>query len=203
MTSNWRVAPLRHLIGSIKNGTWGDDPLDDGTDVLCVRAADFDRQKMRVEPSRAPMRHVSPRDHRHLLKRGDLVIEKSGGGEDQPVGAVVRFDLEDQAVCSNFAARIVPAPGIESRYLTYLMASMYLSGVTRKWIKQTTGIQNLDTGGYQSEPCLVPPLDEQRKIADFLDVETARMDRLIELRGRTTALAAERAEALLAPIPFS
>ncbi|MFE1325810.1 hypothetical protein [Streptomyces sp. NPDC058741] len=41
----------------------------------------------------------------------------------------------------------------------------------------------------------LPPLEEQRRIADFLDAETARIDRLAQLRSRSLDLLSERAVA--------
>jgi len=44
---------------------------------------------------------------------------------------------------------------------------------------------------------MVPPLEEQRRIADFLDTETTRLDRLSTLRREQAARLAERAQRLL------
>ena len=41
-----------------------------------------------------------------ILNSGELLIEKSGGGDQQPVGVVMLYDLRDRAVCSNFIARM-------------------------------------------------------------------------------------------------
>ncbi|CAL9277219.1 hypothetical protein SUDANB5_05744 [Streptomyces sp. SudanB5_2050] len=43
----------------------------------------------------------------------------------------------------------------------------------------------------------LPPLGEQRRIADFLDAETARIDELMDLRRRQIALLRERADVAL------
>ncbi|GKR24899.1 hypothetical protein [Aeromonas caviae] len=40
---HWQVKRLKHLISQCQNGVWGDDPLEDGSDTLCIRVADFDR----------------------------------------------------------------------------------------------------------------------------------------------------------------
>src|SRR5262245_126266 len=105
----------------LRNGIWGSEP-DGVNDITCVRVADFDRQTFRVglkEPTLRSITH-SERSGR-LLRPGNLLLEKSGGGEQQPVGAVVLFDRDDLlAVCSNFIARVEVAPTFDSRFLTYL-----------------------------------------------------------------------------------
>jgi type I restriction enzyme S subunit len=174
---------LRRLIDSLDNGVWGNEPLNDGTDTVCIRAADFDFIKYRAAVSSAPLRQVSPYDtRRRSLRPGDIVLEKSGGGERQPVGRAVLYDSETPAVCSNFAARLRARDGVDSRYLTYLLAALYYEGATARCVLQTTGIQNLDTDAWLQTG--VPPtaLDEQRRIADFLDDQVARIDNIIAAR---------------------
>jgi type I restriction enzyme, S subunit len=192
--AQWTRGRLKNLIASAANGTWGSDPIEDGSNARCIRATDFDRQRRRVRIRNAPMRSVEdPLLRQNLLRPGDLILEKSGGGEKQPVGMVVLFDGSERAVCSNFCARIVPAVGVDSRFLVFVFAAAYGQGLTRSATKQTTGIQNLDTGALFSSRWAYPELEEQRNIADFLDAETARIDRLRELRERQLDLLSEAA----------
>ncbi|MDU0257452.1 restriction endonuclease subunit S [Streptomyces sp. PU10] len=181
--THWTRGRLKNLISSVTNGTWGSDPVENGYDVRCVRAADFDRASRRVDLSTAPLRHVEPSSFRqHLLKAGDLILEKSGGGEKQPVGMAVLFTGSTKAVCSNFCARVRPAAGVDHRFLTYVFAAAYGQGLTQAAVKQTTGIQNLDTGAFFASRWTYPAKDEQRRIADFLDIEIGRIDRVRKSR---------------------
>src|SRR5688500_11203247 len=96
--NHWKRGRLKDMIASVTNGVWGDEPVGNGTDVYCVRAADFDRVQQRVSMRRLPLRSVDRRSlGRHLLRMGDLILEKSGGGELQPVGMAVVFDLSESA----------------------------------------------------------------------------------------------------------
>lgn len=173
---------LKRLVGSLKNGAWGKDPVE-GEGVFCVRAADFDYTNLRVTMARAPKRAIPPASAAALaLRPGDIVLEKSGGGENQPVGRAVLFDGSEPAVCSNFAARLRPASGVDSRHLTYLLASLYSEGATERCIKQTTGIQNLDTDAWLLTEVPDWPIDTQHLIADFLDDQVSRIDEAVRLR---------------------
>jgi type I restriction enzyme, S subunit len=183
---------------SVRAGTWGQDPLYDGSDVYCVRAADFDRQRLRVSADDLPMRSMNAAVVRELaLVRGDLVLEKSGGGADQPVGGAALFDLDLPAVCSNFAARLRAKPDVDPRYLNYLLAAMYFAGVTDSLAKQTTGIANLDVGAFLGTQCDVPGRSEQCAIADYLDAETSAMDALLAKKRRLVELLQERIDATI------
>ncbi|WP_455360484.1 restriction endonuclease subunit S [Streptomyces sp. SYSU K21746] len=108
----------------------------------------------------------------------------------------VLFEGHEAAVCSNFCARVTPAPGVDSRFLTYVFSAAYGQGLTQSAIKQTTGIQNLDAAALLSSNWAYPSLEEQRRIADFLDTETTRIDRLVSARRSQMALFDERLDSI-------
>ena len=114
------------------------------------------------------------------LRTGDLLLEKSGGGDKQVVGCVVLYDHDEPAVSSNFTARISVAPAESPPYWTYVHAALYSGKLNYLAIKQTTGIQNLDSDLYFDTLVGFPPLVEQEAIAAFLDRETERIDALID-----------------------
>lgn len=178
--SPWGRKRLRDCVEGCANGVWGDDPQGDSNDIPVIRVADFDRERRRVREYET-IRNVEPSQrHGRALLSGDMLIEKSGGGEQQPVGMVVTYQGPDGAVCSNFVARMAPRDGIVSRFMVYLHAHLYASRVTNLSVKQTTGIQNLDSMAYLSEQCFVPTEGEQKAIAAYLDIETARIGELIQ-----------------------
>lgn len=177
--AHWEVHRVKWTVSDCANGIWGDEP-DGVDDLVCVRVADFDRDALKVKLDTPTLRAVAPgqRESRKL-RRGDLLIEKSGGGDKQLVGCVVQFDHEIDAVCSNFVARMPVEPGHCARYWCYVHASLYAGRVNYPAIKQTTGIQNLDAGAYLNTAVAYPPLEEQERIADYLDWKTVQIDSLI------------------------
>lgn len=164
---SWRPVSFRDLIEDPKSGTWGTDPRGTDEDVVCIRAADFDRERLKADANDAPLRWVPPVAVPDLrLRPGDIVLEKSGGGEHQPVGASVIFESSAVAVCSNFAARLRALPEVDPRYLNYVLATAYRHGVNVPAIQQTTGIQNLNLRQFLASPWAVPPtIEEQTRIA--------------------------------------
>ena len=177
--SHWVGKRLRDCVEGCSNGVWGDESDGGDDDIPVIRVADFDRESRQViEYETVRKVDCSQRESRALIP-GDMLIEKSGGGEQQPVGMVVSYLGPEGAVCSNFVARMRSREGVVSRFMVYLHAYLYASRVTGISVKQTTGIQNLNSTAYLSEACFVPPPDEQQAIADYLDAETARIDNLI------------------------
>ncbi len=167
-------------------------------DLICVRVADFDRNRFKVVDAPPTLRAIEETEReRRLLSPGDLLIEKSGGGDNQPVGCVVEFTHSFAAVCSNFIGRLPIAPGMWPRYWAYVHASLYSGRLNIPAIKQTTGIQNLDTDAYFNQRAPFPPHDEQRAIAEYLDRQTARLDALVAAKERALGLLAEKRRALI------
>lgn len=188
---------LKWAFESCKNGAWGSEP-DGEDDVVCIRAADFDGQSGRLNDGERTLRSIESYIFEKIaLRPGDLVIEKSGGGEKQLVGRTVLFDDERPSICSNFLARCRPAEGIAPAYLNYLMLAIYAGRGTFPHIKQSTGIQNLDLDSYLDTRVGIPELSAQQRIARFLDEKTARIDALIEKKQALLERLAEKRHALI------
>ena len=198
--AHWEVRRLKDSVCGCVNGVWGTDP--NGIDDLpCVRVADFNRQKLRIRTPIPTIRAIAPKErHRRILEFGDLLIEKSGGGDQQPVGSVILFDHKIQAVCSNFVARMPVRKEFNSGYLTFLHASLYAIGLNQRSIKQTTGIQNLDLAAYLAEPIAFPPLAEQAAIAAHLDKAVAVIDAAVACTCRWIELLREYRVSLAANV---
>ena len=102
------------------------------------------------------------------LQRGDIIVEKSGGGPKQPVGRVVLFDVEsnDAFSLSNFcsALRVKDSTRVDAAFLYWMLRAFYLKGGTETLQRQTHGIRNLDFNEYLTTEIPLPPLEEQRRI---------------------------------------
>lgn len=193
----WRVDRIKWSVDGCTNGIWGDEP-DGEDDLVCIRVADFDRQSFVVSTDKLTMRAIRPKDRQsRMLSKGDLLLEKSGGGEQQLVGAVAYFDHDFPAVTSNFVARMRVNDNMDGRFLAYMHAHLYAGRVNYRSIKQTTGIQNLDSQQYLDERIAYPPLPEQQAIARFLDYKTAQIDALIAQKEALLDKLAETRTALI------
>ena len=105
------------------------------------------------------------------LEKGDIILERSGGGPKQPVGRVVFFDLDDSYYSfSNFTTRIrvLSRDLCVNKYLVYYLLHLYNSGYTEQLQSRTTGIRNLNFREYKNTIIPLSPLPEQKKIAAIL-----------------------------------
>lgn len=170
----------RHLV-SQESGTWGEDPSGIN-DVKCLRVADFDYEHLsHVQPT--TVRSITSAHMRtKLLKEKDILIEKSGGGEKTPVGrAVLVNKLQENITYANFVDRLRFRDTIVPEYALYVLYTLYTGGINTKYIKQNTGIQNLDIKHYLMEPVPVPPIEEQQRIVAYAQERFKKLDKLNSL----------------------
>lgn len=178
---DWEVTKLKRFIINIIGGVWGNNQENNENDVICLRVADIDYDKLIFNENNFTIRNISNTELKsRILRKNDLVIEKSGGGEKTPVGRVVLYNLEEKAVCSNFMNKIsIDNQVMNSKFLVLIFNSLYSQRVVLESIKQTTGIQNLDVENYISNYISYPNIIEQQKIADFLDEKSKIFDEAI------------------------
>lgn len=122
-----------------------------------------------------------------ILQRGDLILERSGGGPTQPVGRVIYFDVDGDFSFSNFTTRIriIDRSEIDSIYLWRYLNYLYISGTTENLQKQTTGIRNLNFTEYKQLKIPLPPIAEQKKIVAYLDALSTKVRELQNLQSQT------------------
>lgn len=194
---HWVLDRLKWSTAGLVNGIWGEEP-NGVDDTICVRVADFDRETFTVVDPPGTLRAIDAKERGpRLLRKGDLLIEKSGGGEKQLVGCVVYFNLNITAVSSNFIARIASARGMNPRFWCYAHAMLYSSRLNYCAIKQTTGIQNLDTNSYLDTLVAFPTEVEQLAIASFLDRKTTEIDALVAKKRTLIEKLKEKRSALI------
>jgi type I restriction enzyme S subunit len=134
---------------------------------------------------------------RFLLRRGDTVITKdSETADDIGIPAYVEYEADD-LVCGYHLAIVRPRlDRVDPRFLFWVMGSrpvlgqwsVLAAGVTR------VGIRSTDLAKV-SIP--LPPLLEQRAIADFLDEQTSRIDTLIDKQTQLITTLSERRAAVV------
>ena len=117
------------------------------------------------------------------LLPGDILLEKSGGGEKTPVGRVVQFmgGDKDETLCSNFVECLrVDKDIVNPDYLTNVLKSFYLSTNMVGYFKQTTGIQNVDLNAYLSIKIPIPSKNEQEQICQRISQRSQAIDKMTD-----------------------
>ena len=150
-------ATIESLLQETVSGEWGADCSDDsGTKV--IRTTNFTNEGV-LDLTDVVVRTIDAKKvEKKQLKKGDIILEKSGGTKDNPVGRLVYFEEEGVFLANNFTQVLRPAEVINSRYL--FAALYYLYQTHKPLIKrlgnQTNGIQNLKVPQYLQLQVSVP-----------------------------------------------
>ena len=180
---------LRDVISNDVSGDWGlDETVEDSDLISCltIRGTEFDnRFNLNLDNNRTKFRKYSKVAYDKIaLEEKDILVEKSGGSEDQPVGRVAFIEkdmLDDYSLAfSNFIHRIrIDDKKAVPEYVFEYLRLMHNIKVTEVMQTQTNGIRNLIMQEYFTQTVLLPELKKQEEIA----IHAAQMrKRAFELR---------------------
>ena len=162
-------------ICEIITGEWGTEITENSQNIVSViRTTNFlNNGKIDIQNKELIKREIDKKKlEQKQLKRGDIIIEKSGGSPNQPVGRVVFFDLNSNEVflCNNFTSILRVKEDINSKYIFYFFRNNYKKNKVVKYQNKTTGIINLKLQNYLNESCIfLPELKIQNKTVNILD----------------------------------
>ena len=181
LPSGWAITTIKELCENI-NGLWK-GKKEPFVNVGVIRNANFTKD-FQLDYSKIEYIDVEQRafNQRHL-KNGDLVVEKSGGSDNNPVGRAILYEGKDAVFSfSNFTMvlRIVHKDLITSKFLYYTILAKYKQGVMRQMQTQTTGLHNLILEKYLAMPIFLPPLSEQKRITDKIEEIFASFNNIME-----------------------
>lgn len=179
----WETTVLKRIVVDRQSGVWGKDEIVDSlNNKICIRVADFDFPNMTVRKDRPyTFRNYTEKEIiKYRLKKEDILIEKSGGGEKMPVGRTIIWDQEYEALFANFIERIrVDKMQILPMFAQFCFYSFYKNGGTKLYFNQTTGIQNLDITKLLNEVKFpIPSIDSQRKIVKLVNNKCLEIKKL-------------------------
>jgi type I restriction enzyme S subunit len=123
------------------------------------------------------------------IQAGDVVVVEGGqGGFGR--AAYVDEDLLGWGF-QNSINRLRPIDDFDGRFIAFYLIALRASGFIRAYAN-VVSMPHLTSEKLARIPIPVPPLDEQRAIADYLDREAARIDTLIEEQRRLIEMLRER-----------
>ncbi len=164
------VVRLRDVLVANDAGVWGLEPVDN-EGVVTIRSTNFTNEG-RLDLTDVASRTLSPGKHEEKrLYLGDILIERSGGSDTQPVGRVGFVSSEiakRNPVFANFIQRIRVSEEMDPRYVYLALLRLYQLGITQAMQFQTTGIRNLDFKFYLRTVIPKPRKAEQQTIASAL-----------------------------------
>ncbi|MEU8179156.1 restriction endonuclease subunit S [Micromonospora sp. NPDC049047] len=177
--SGWKRRRLRDVVRLVNGYPFPSEDFGPDGSLPLVRIRDLMTSDFET--------YVSGRVPRQAMMRdGDVVV-----GMDGDFNVVVW--RRGPAALNQRLCLLRPREAVDMRFIAYALPSILkvINDLTF-----STTVKHLSSGDLLNERLLVPSLDEQRRIADFLDVQTARHDCLVAALRRELLLLKEQAEAL-------
>lgn len=185
----YQTKPLSDFIESSFPGEWGtDDANNTGTKV--IRTTNFTNEG-RIDYTNVVTRQIDANKiKKKKLQHGDIILERSGGTNENPVGRVVLFNEDGTYIFNNFTQLLRPIEDVNNIYLFYSLFNYYHLNKhqIRSMGAKTTGIQNLNMELYMKNPIYDAPMDVQDSFATiFEQADKSKFDgfksRFIEMFG--------------------
>lgn len=181
MPDGWTITTIKDICENI-NGLWKGkkEPL---VNVGVIRNANFTKD-FKLDYTNIEYIDVEQRAfvQRHLLN-GDLIVEKSGGSDNNPVGRAILYEGKNRVFSfSNFTMvlRVKDKNIVSSKFLYYYILYKYQKGFMRSMQTQTTGLHNLILDKYLAMPLYLPPYSEQQRIIKRIEVIFNTLDTIME-----------------------
>ena len=175
MSKNIQYKKLTDIC-EIINGEWGTEINENSKNIASViRTTNFlNNGKIDIQNKELVKREMDKNKiEQKKLKKGDIIIEKSGGSPNQPVGRVVFFNLNSNEIflCNNFTSILRVKENINSKYIFYFLRNSYKNNKVLKFQNKTTGIINLKLQNYLNRSYVyLPELKIQNKVVNILDI---------------------------------
>lgn len=159
---------LRELIGTNFAGEWGNDDID-GNGTKVIKTNNFQNDGTINYDSLITRDIPIESIQKKKLQRGDILLERSGGTKDNPVGRVVYFDKEGEFVVNNFIQVLRSNQKVDPKYLFYNLFIYYHTHKIdiKRMGHQTSGIQNLKLQEFLDRIIPLPPLPLQQQFVEI------------------------------------
>ncbi len=190
--AHWEAKRFKFLIsGSFQYGANEAAEIDDPELPRYIRITDVREDgSLRDDTFRSLPEHIA---QDYLLEEGDILLARSGA----TVGKTFIYSTAwGRAAYAGYLIRARVSDNEYSRFVyQFLQSNSYWEWVKSSFIQAT--IQNISAEKYANLWIPVPPLEEQKSIARFLDYKTAQIDALIAKKASLLKKLAEKRSALI------
>ena len=181
MKKGWTNCRVKHLARYINGyGFAPDDWSDKGLPILRIQNLS--------NPDAPANRYQGTLHPNYLIKSNDILISWSGS-----LG-VFRWMGED-AWLNQHIFKVIPNDQIVDCDFFVWLAGFFLGEMSQDAHGST--MQHVTKGAFGGFPVQIPIVAEQRRIASYLDEQTAKIDQLMDMRRRQMALLKEQRAALI------
>jgi type I restriction enzyme S subunit len=185
---SWPEVPLRRVFRIVNGGTPTAEPTNWDGDVPWATPVDIGLSNGKtLSETQRTLTPAGVASGSRAAPSGSILLSTRA-----PIGYV---SLAGTEVAFNQGCRaLTPSTQANTRYFAYQLEAL---GDQLQARGQGSTFVELSSEQLAGMPVRCPPTEEQRRIADFLDAETRKIDELARKRSRQLALLAERDQAAL------
>lgn len=194
----WEIKRFKNYFTNIGGGNYGYDIQENSKIKLpCFSISDFKNGNLDNE-NKNLIKTNRAYDKENILKKGVILVEKSGGGEKTPVGRMVIVKEDVKAYYTNFVQGIKINNKMNENFILYILKTTYNLRLHMKYVKQNTGLQNFKFNNFANDLLIpVPKLEVQNKIVNFIDYNLITLSKKIKKYNKKIELLKEYKESLI------
>ena len=187
MREDWFEIELNEITVFALGGDWGkaEDFQDENYDLAyCIRGAEFKNWDVDFGKTASLRKLKKNSIEKRNLVLGDILVEISGGGPEQPVGRtqvisqIVLNNFKDsKLVCTNFLRLIRLSKFIDSEFTNWYLKYFYSTGKIRDYQAGSNNLRNLKFSKYLTLGIPLAPLPEQRAIVAKIEELLSDLDK--------------------------
>lgn len=184
------VENMGNVLDYYIGGGWGQDAQSEEypQDAYVIRGADFPRVQS-GDVTSCPYRYHKTSNYKaRQLKPLDVILEVSGGTQEQPVGRTVIVTenllnrLDNKVICASFCKQLrLDKSKVLPFYYYYWMKFVYDTRMIDKFQLQSTGIINFKFEYFLRKGLIsIPPMSLMKQFSDIIEPLFAEKDLLSE-----------------------
>lgn len=187
MREDWIEIELDEITVFALGGDWGkaEDFQDENFDAAyCIRGAEFKNWDVDFGKTASLRKLKKNSIEKRNLVLGDILVEISGGGPEQPVGrtevisqTVLNNFNGSKLVCTNFLRLIRLSKFTNSEFTNWYLKYFYSTGKIRDYQAGSNNLRNLKFNKYLTLGIPIAPLPEQRAIVAKIEALFSDLDK--------------------------
>lgn len=180
--AEWKAIKVKYILSANDGGVWGNEPEDTEADKIVLRSTEqtIDGKWCIENPAKRNLKGFALQ--KYVIKPNDLLMTKSSGSGLHIGKTTLANDyfLDKECYYSNFIQRLRGKKDKSiPQYLWYIFNSIFVREQFVYLQNSTSGIGNINSDNINDVIMPLPPLSEQKAIAEFLDKKCGEVDALI------------------------
>lgn len=192
---DWDVTPLGYL-GSFQNGISKDgDSFGEGHPF--VSYGDVYSNRSLPATVKGLVKSNTDEQFRYSVKTGDVFFTRTSETASEIAFASTCFSTIEKATFAGFLIRFRPNGNrLNPRYGSYYFRN---TGLRNYFVKEMMIVTRASLGQQLLKrlPVLIPSIDEQERIADYLDARTAAIDAVLDTKRKQLDILKRRRQSLI------